>query len=362
MAHLAVDIGTTNTSVLLLENDRVLRLVRQSVGVRDTSISGSRAVLRHMLRHTFLSLTRKAPSPPRFVLAAGMITSSLGLVEVPHVLGPAGAEELSQCVRMRTFPEVSPLPFFLVPGVRTQRPPCQLANVERTDIIRGEETEIIGLLTRRRCAEPWLFVHLGSHAKAIQIDRRGRIVKSTSTLSGECLHLLRTQTILARRLARLESHTLNERFFLEGARCVERHGLLRALFMVRLLEENPRYRPPDLNSFLLGALQRSDLHAFESQGLLHSRNKTVLLSGHPDLLAACSLMLRSKRRGVEIVSPRERITAFLAGLRQIVFPSPAFRHFAARERDLRGGFPSKNVSFPRLSEFGFHTRPSFASL
>lgn len=331
MVYVAVDIGTTNTSVVLLQDDRVLRIVRQPVGVRNTSISGSRAVLHQTLRQAFLSLTRKAPSPPRFVLGAGMITSSLGLVEVPHVLGPAGAEELSQCVRMRTFPEVSPLPFFLVPGVRIQQPPCQLANVEGTDIIRGEETEIVGLLACRNCAEPWLFVHLGSHAKAIQIDGGGRIVKSTSTLSGECLHVLRTQTILARRLARLKSPTLNERFFFKGAQCAERHGLSRALFMIRLLEENPCHRPADLNSFLVGALQQSDLHAFESQGLLISGNNTILLSGHPDLLTAWSLMLRRKRRRVEIISPRERITAFLAGLRQIVFASPTFRHFAARE-------------------------------
>jgi 2-dehydro-3-deoxygalactonokinase len=285
-----------------------------------------------MLRRAFLSLTRKAPSPPRFVLGAGMITSSLGLVEVPHVLAPAGAEKLSQCVRMKTFPEVSPLPFFLVPGVRIQRAPCQLGSAERADIIRGEETEIVGLLGPRNPGKPWLFVHLGSHAKAIQIDGRGRIIKSTSTLSGECLHVLRTQTILASRLARLKSRRLNERFFFQGARYAKRSGLLRTLFMVRLLEENPRYRPADLYSFLVGALLRSDLHAFESQGLLNSPNNSILLSGNPDLLAAWSLMLRKRRRDVQIVSPQERIAAFLEGLRRIVFTSPPFRRFAARER------------------------------
>jgi len=337
VVHLAVDTGTTNTTVWLIETDRILRTVQQPVGVRNTSITGSRALLHRTLREVFLSLTRKAPSPPRFVLAGGMITSSLGLVEVPHVLAPAGVQKLSQYVRIKTFPEVSSLPFFLVPGVRIQRAPCQLASAERTDIIRGEETEIVGHLARRSSAEPWLFVHIGSHVKAIQIDGRGCIVRSTSTLSGECLHMLRTQTILASRLARREAYRLNERFFFQGARCVKRHGLLRALFMVRLLEENPRHRPADLYSFLIGALLRSDLHAFESQGLLNSRNNPILLSGHPDLLAAWSLMLRKKRHEVEIVSPQERIAAFLEGLRRIVFPSATFRRFAARKRAQRRG-------------------------
>lgn len=331
MVYLAVDTGTTNTTVWLVENDRVLRSIQHPVGARNSSISGSRTLLHRTLRDAFVSLARQATSPPRFVLAGGMITSSLGLVQVPHVLAPAGAEKLSRHVRMKTFPEISPLPFFLVPGVRVQRAPCQLASAERTDIIRGEETEIIGLLGRRNPGKPWLFVHLGSHAKAIQIDGRGRIVKSTSTLSGECLHVLRTQTILASRLARVESPRLNERFFFQGARYAKRSGLLRTLFMVRLLEENPRHRPADLYSFLVGALLRSDLHAFESQELLNSRNNPILLSGNPDLLAAWRLMLRKKRRDVEIVSPQERIAAFLEGLRRIVFTSPPFRRFAARE-------------------------------
>ncbi|OLE57561.1 MAG: hypothetical protein AUG13_03400 [Chloroflexi bacterium 13_1_20CM_2_59_7] len=337
MLHLAVDTGTTNTTVWLVENDRILRNVQRPVGVRNTSITGSHSLLYCTLRESFLSLTREAPSPPRFVLAGGMITSSLGLVEVPHVLAPAGAEKLSRHVLMKTFPEVCPLPFFLVPGVRIQRAPCQLSNAERTDIIRGEETEIVGLLARRNSRKPWLFVHLGSHAKAIQIDGQGRIVKSTTTLSGECLDVLRTQTILANRLARLGSCKLNERFFFQGARCAKRHGLLRALFMVRLLEENPRHRPADLYSFLVGALLLSDLHAFESQGLLESRTNQILLSGHPDLLAAWSLMLRKKKHEVEIVSPQKRFAAFLAGLRRIVFDSQLFRRFLAQEGSRRSG-------------------------
>ncbi len=329
MVHLAVDTGTTNTTVWLVENDRILREMRRPVGVRTTSIAGDRALLQTTLGEAIECVAKQASSPPRFVLAAGMITSSLGLLEVPHVVAPAGAETLSQYVRMKTFAAVSPLPFFLVPGVRIHRAPCQLNNVERTDIIRGEETEIMGLLTRRNPHRTWLFLHLGSHAKAIEIDGQGRIVNSTSTLSGECLDVLCTQTILAGRLAHLKPTKLAERFFQKGCEYAKRNGLLRALFMVRLLEENPRYRPTDLYSFLAGALSLSDLHAFESQGLLNTRRKPIVLSGHPGLLAAWSFMLRKKKHEIEVVSQQERTAAFLAGLRRIVFASPAFRRFIA---------------------------------
>ncbi len=332
MVYLAVDTGTTNTSIWLVENRRILHQMRQPVGVRNASITGDRSLLHRTLRQAIGCLAKAAPSPPRFVLAAGMITSPLGLFEVRHVVAPAGAGQLAQRVRMKIFGEITPLPFFFVPGVRINRAPCALESVDRTDIIRGEETEIVGLLAKKHQDKPCLFLHLGSHAKAIQIDAHGRIVRSTSTLSGECLHVLRTQTILASRLAHLKTGKLKERFFKRGMQCAKRYGLLRALFMVRLLEENPRYSAVELYSFLLGALLLSDLQAFESHGLLKSARNRILLSGQPDLLAAWSLMLRKRNHNIEIVRPPERVAAFLEGLRRIVFASPAFRRFLREER------------------------------
>lgn len=329
MVYLAVDCGTTNSSVFLLKDHRILRRIDQPVGVRTTSISGNRTLLHATLRRTLQSLSRAASSPPRFTLAAGMITSSLGLMEIPHVVAPARAEQLSQRVRRKTFPHISPVPFFLVPGVRVGAPPCQLRNVEESDIIRGEETEIVGLLATRKLARPWLFLHLGSHAKAIAIDAGGRIVGSVSTLSGECLQLLCTQTILADQLGRLRSRRIRRTFLLEGARTAKRVGLLRALFLVRLLGENSCYDSADLYSFLLGAVLCSDLRGFESNGLLGGRK--ILLSGNPQLIRAWKTILRTKKLPAEGIHPSERVAAFLAGLRRIVFPSPAFQRFAARE-------------------------------
>ncbi len=340
MVYLVVDTGTTNTTVWLMKESRVLHQVSQPIGARNTSIAGDRSLLKSALQKAFQSMSKGAPSPPRFILAAGMITSSSGFLEVPHVLAPAGAEELAQYVVMKTFRAVSSLPFFFVPGVRVNPAPCKLGNVERTDIIRGEETEIVGLLARREhklAAKPWLFLHLGSHAKAIQIDARGRIVNSASTLSGECLHALRTQTILANRLAHLRPAKLHKRFFHQGFRCARRHGLLRALFMVRLLEENRRYTQAQLYSFLLGSLLVCDLRAFESQGLLNSRSSRILLSGRPDLLFAWRLILRERGYETVVIDPRERVRAFLAGLRKIVFASPAFHRFGAGETDRARG-------------------------
>jgi 2-dehydro-3-deoxygalactonokinase len=333
LIYFALDSGTTNTTVWLMKNDKILCDAKLPVGVRQTSIRGNRRLLETTLRRAFHSLSKQAPSPPRCVLVAGMLTSPLGFWEVPHVPAPAGLAELSRNVQRKTFTRVSPLPFFLVPGVRIGRGRTELSNVARADVIRGEETEIMGFQANpqaRSQRRPWVLLHVGSHSKAIAVDTRGRIVGSASTLSGEALQALRTYTILASRLRDLQSPKLQRVFFESGIRWTQRYGLTRSLFMTRLLEANPKNGQQELYSFLLGALLGSDLQAFRGLGLLVPR-VPILLTGQPNLQSAWKLMLNTSY-DVKVVKPKMRVRMFLAGLGQIVFSSPAYRKFQGVER------------------------------
>lgn len=316
-----------------MKDERILCESKLPVGVRQTSIRGNRQLLQVTLRRALHSLSKQAPSPPRCVLVAGMLTSPLGFWEVPHVPAPAGLTELSRNVQRKTFTRVSPLPFFLVPGVRTGRGPTELSNVAHVDIMRGEETEIVGFQvsarprTRRR---PWLLLHVGSHSKAIAVDARGRIERSASTLSGEALQALRTYTILASRLRQLKPTKLKPRFLKSGIRSAQRYGLTRSLFMTRLLEGNPSYGQTELYSFLLGALLATDLQAFRSLGLLVPRVR-IVLTGQPNLQSAWKEILNPSY-DVKVVKPKMRVRMFLSGLGQIVFSSPAYRKFQGLEK------------------------------
>jgi 2-dehydro-3-deoxygalactonokinase len=332
VTYFAVDSGTTNTTVWLMKGDRILRQSQHPVGVRQTSIRGNRELLERTLRGAFRALSRRAPSRPSFVLAAGMLTSPLGLLEVPHVPAPAGRDQLAEKVRMKAFARVSPLPFFLVPGVRIGRAPCGLSNVAHCDIIRGEETEIAGFCgnaNKRTRTRRWVLLHVGSHSKAIEVDARGRIVRSATTLCGEALYALRTQTILASRLRDLRSPELQTLFFKTGAKHCQRYGLSRTLFLVRLLEGNSRYTQRDLYSFLLGSLLASDLQAFRRLGLLAPGKVRVVLTGQPNLQSAWRLLLKNDY-DIKVVSPKLRAQAFLNGLRAIIFASPVYRKFQAQ--------------------------------
>ena len=86
-----LDCGTTNTRLYIVdENANVLTRTSQKVGVRDTAISGSNQVLKDGIRDVFQRAVAEAgisPSDIRCILSSGMITSELGLVEIPGAAG-----------------------------------------------------------------------------------------------------------------------------------------------------------------------------------------------------------------------------------------------------------------------------------
>src|SRR5207247_10512105 len=86
----------------------------------------------------------------------------------------------------------------------------------------------------------------------------------------------------------------------------------------RVLHSFPTRRSSDL----------SDLRAFRSLGFLAPRPIRIVLSGQPNLQLAWRQMLK-KDYDVKVVSPEVRALAFLAGLREIVFASSAYRQFQA---------------------------------
>ena len=96
--YLVVDCGTTNLRVTLLdENKSPLDVVKAEGGVRHTSIDGHNGRLRTMLRESMKTVLARNGYAMKDVVrcvASGMITSALGLLEIPHVPAPAGAAEL----------------------------------------------------------------------------------------------------------------------------------------------------------------------------------------------------------------------------------------------------------------------------
>ena len=115
-----VDMGTTNTRVWLRSGVRTMARATELIGVRDFAQDGGKGI-RQGLRELIAKVRRDSSEScdPRYIVSAGMISSSLGLIEVPHIPPPAGIGQLTAMARWYHFPDISDLPMLLVPGVRS---------------------------------------------------------------------------------------------------------------------------------------------------------------------------------------------------------------------------------------------------
>jgi 2-dehydro-3-deoxygalactonokinase len=119
------------------------------------------------------------------VLACGMVGSTSGWREVPYVSCPADPAALA-----RALVHASGTGLPIVPGVRMGGP--------LPDVMRGEETQIIGACARDPAlAEGAVMILPGTHAKWVRVTH-GRIEHFRTFMTGEVFALLMKHSILGR--------------------------------------------------------------------------------------------------------------------------------------------------------------------
>ncbi|MBM3801906.1 MAG: hypothetical protein FJW26_06265 [Acidimicrobiia bacterium] len=320
MLYFAIDSGTTNSRLWLMRDREVLARKRIPVGVRNTAIDGNNRALVTGIRQALLEMQRESNVTDRvdIAIAAGMITSNLGLHEVRHVQAPAGLIELASNIQGKRFPDFEGLSFFFIPGVRSGPDTADLVNVGSIDIVRGEETEVMGALEEIAQLQdgPLLYVHLGSHTKLIQLDVFRRISSGASTLAGELTQSILEQTILRSSLPEVPFVTFSPVFFSAGWEHCQALGFTRALYEVRVLQLNSGYPKADLASFLLGIVVSQEFRCLEKL-TGESNRPQVLLSGLPHLQTAWAFALETHGFSVRTLTSEETERCFLKGLRQI---------------------------------------------
>jgi len=123
------------------------------------------------------------------VLASGMITSRQGWREVPYATAPAGLPELA--AGLTTLRTVSGRTIAFVPGVSYR----DRAGVP--DVIRGEETQIVGAAGGMAAGGSGLYVTRGTHCKWLVVEG-GRITRFATFMTGELFAVLKEHSILGR--------------------------------------------------------------------------------------------------------------------------------------------------------------------
>ena len=307
---ICVDMGTTNTRVWLVCGDEIVVRAQKNVGVKVATKDGStRQILKQMISEVLAQVGEA--HQPECIAAAGMITSGLGLKEIPHVPAPAGFSEIVRASECHRFRDISNLPFVLVPGVSTVA-----TNKSIQDVMRGEETLCLGLISSGLLNLPGIVLNLGSHWKAIEVDSHSRIRSSVTSLSGELIDAVRTQTVLAGSLPHEFPEELCWEWIEAGMSECRLAGLPRTLFRVRLLELNKEGNAEDRLAFLVGAFIASDLDSLVARGTFI--DKQIVITGHRAISESWRRALQQRSVHASILNTENTERAFLNGLQQVV--------------------------------------------
>ncbi|MFQ3621545.1 MAG: 2-dehydro-3-deoxygalactonokinase [Spirochaetales bacterium] len=272
-----IDCGTTNSRVYLVERSgKVLLSRNRKVGVKDTAQRGSNRYLKEQLKELLEEVLTQAKLTKQdiaLVLSSGMITSELGIIELPHLFAPTSMDDLASSITRvegeESFdPEVQ---LYLIRGIKNPYHPEQndLRELPKLDFMRGEETQVAGLLRLYGQGISTAVINLSSHTKCIPVDKKDRILGSITTLSGQVFEAILKETMIGKSVLPVESSESIDPnavpFSKEMAelafQIVTEAGLLRSLVMPRFMDVLLKTTWTDRRKFLECALAVDDLYA-----------------------------------------------------------------------------------------------------
>ncbi len=287
---ITIDGGTTNTRFSLWHGDDYLADLRSPIGVSITAASGSHDAIRCAVRNGIRTLLENAhltSSDMTAVVASGMITSELGLMEVPHLEAPVSLQQLADAMVRTGLEDITSIPIYFVPGIKN----FSGTSFESMDIMRGEETEaaaIIGQETEAAAiigqgptGSDRLLVLPGSHTKFVAVNAEGEITGCLTSLAGELLSAVTCHTILQDAVKGhfTKPEEYNKEAVMSGYMTAKEVGLSRALFSGRILSRFAPVEPVWLSNYLMGAVFSEDILALRHSSAVTVRPATRILVG-----------------------------------------------------------------------------------
>lgn len=193
------------------------------------------------------------------VAMAGMVGSRQGWREVAYVECPAGLDEIAAGMTGLSAPELAGRELWIVPGLSVR------GDDGVHDVMRGEETQICGLLDRLGPGRH-LACLAGTHCKHVWIED-GRIRRFATSMTGELFHVLNEHSVLGRLM---EAGPHDADAFAQGLDYAAGEGeLIRQLFAVRTHGLFGVLAPQALRSFLSGLLIGHELRQLPAQAAVH---------------------------------------------------------------------------------------------
>lgn len=281
---IALDWGTSSCRAYLLGDEGiVLAERRQDSGVMVVSTAADLAgtAYAEAFEDSFEALCGDwlTASPDLPVIACGMVGSNRGWVETPYRRLPADLAD--QDITLTPMPTRRTTTVNIIPGL--------IADSDLPDVIRGEETQVLGVLGNDRESGPVasagerIVLLPGTHSKWVRVS--GTTVDGfTTCMTGELFSLLASSSTLSLQSVRPEradwdafDRGLDVAASLKGA-----GGILTTAFSARTLVMTGRLRPTQVEDYLSGLLIGSEVAGIAA-GWLGENPGEVSLCGESGL-------------------------------------------------------------------------------
>jgi 2-dehydro-3-deoxygalactonokinase len=241
--------------------------------------------------------TGKALAGIKLVIS-GMASSSIGFIDVPYTALPfsVNGEGINTVFVKATGGFLHDV--LVVGGVKTT-----------TDVIRGEETQLLGCTGAHEPGTKEWFILPGTHSKHILVENN-QVTDFKTYMTGEVFNLLSGTSILKNSVETGEDNFANSDSFLKGVRKAQNTSLRHAVFGVRTNQlfnlntkiENYNY----LSGLLIGA---------ELEGLAGAAPTLISLVAGGNLSAyyRCALTELFPRARVRVFSTAQAARAVVMG-------------------------------------------------
>ena len=307
---ITIDGGTTNTRAVLWKDDKVVAKAARQVGVQNTATSLSNSSLKEAVKTCMEEVMKIASvnyDDISAVIASGMLTSNVGLIEIPHLIAPVNAQTLALNIKTVVLEDICPLPIHFIPGIKNNVSGITRNTFEQMDMMRGEETEVFAILKEHQISKPTLLILPGSHNKFISVDENGCITGCLTTISGELLSAITHHTILAKSVGQkfVMPENYDKEMVLHGYTTADTCGLGRACFSGRILGSFVENDEMKIANFLLGAILQGDIAAFQNSSIFASyTDMYIIIAGKNPLRQAMVDILH-------MVNPAYHITEYI---------------------------------------------------
>lgn len=246
---------------------------------------------------TLVELCPQNIAPDTTVIMSGMIGSNVGWVNAPYLTCPTLINDLAK--HLMPVPNPGPYPIYIVPGIQLAGPDCY-------NVMRGEETQLLGAM-----ADNTWYALPGTHSKWVHMEN-GVIQDFQTVMTGELFSLFSQHSVLGKHAVEQRS---SPSAFLFGAE-MGRHEtcISRGVFALRARTLSHSLPPESLFEALSGLLIGHEV----AQMLQHyaiSPHEEIVLTGSEGLIARYQTVCDLFGQRYRAMSGE---TAFINGIRRLL--------------------------------------------